>query len=300
MLTRLSYYYWSLRFPRWRDFVDMSFGIDARYARCKPFWARHIAICKELQSKLLVRVPSGSSVAVLGAGRLFDIDVELLCQRAGRICLYDADPSLVPYWRRAFAGREFEPHITDLTGTLTAWTETLVTALKQRPNIAGVIDVLNGLTQNLQAPPKIECDVILSLNVLSQLPIYWRDRVTQLLTKRLRLKTDQHGNFPDELLSALDNSMAALQRQHLEILQDSSARWILLSSDLHFMYYVTSHAHWQVDPAIHCAMTDPPLGSPYRLLERDSWLWHIAPQHLENAEHGAIHEVQAWMFESAF
>lgn len=275
----------------------MSYGIRARYARCKLYWARHLAICKELQAELWQRVPTGSSVAVLGAGQLIDLDIAALKKHAGKVTLYDADPSLRRVWGRALRGHSHESKVLDLTGRLQDWSLVLAERLADEPGIEEVAECLRALPLRIRLPLKISSQAIISLNVLSQLPIYWRDRVAEMLRRHAGIESDEHGRYAEPLHAALTETMAVLQREHLELLKNSDARWVLLSTDVNFMYYVSSHSNWQVEPALHFRLPEPPLEEAFDLLKRDSCLWHIAPQGIEETKFGAIHEVQAWLLE---
>jgi hypothetical protein len=61
--------------------------------------------------------------------------------------------------------------------------------------------------------------------------------------------------------------------------------------DIQFFYYHADKVHWQVEPALE--LTDPIVLLNFNIDFQDQWFWHIAPQGIEQAEYGVIHDVRA-------
>lgn len=327
MLELLRYWQLKFRYPTHGDFLAMGYGIAARERRARRFWRGHLRNCWALQQKALpllaqrkaasssAESPNGGAtvISVLGAGRLFDLDRAVLEGSATALHLFDADPGCLRVWQRV-AGRQpgakIIPHLVDLTATLDRWQKDLrrflVSTTRHSPDFVRDfaaflrrLTVPHGstLAKSLALP---HADLVISLNLLSQIPIYWRDRVHSLVQQLHGLDTDDEGQYPDELQRALEHSMAALQQQHRELLVHSGAALVLLISDRSFFYYRRDVSPWQEHPALFGLAARSLKQLPgYRLREQESWLWHLAPQGIEQPGHGEIHEVWGGLFEIA-
>lgn len=304
MLKALSYYYSAFKHPKVKDFIDMGFGIDARYQRSKSFWNRHLELCKNFQIQALDELPHGALISVLGAGSLLDIHTELLARKFSRIDLYDANPSAEKMWNKKFANLnvQIKSQIQDLSGCLEEWTSRLTSfAGKYTRNSENVDSAVSEFLLNLKAPRldifNEKPDVVFSVNLLSQIPIYWRDRVHSILAKSLGIRTNEAGSYAQNLEDALEKSMGELQAQHLALLAGSGGERIVLINDQEFLYYTSEHSLWQSEKALYI---DPTLSLPaYKLTAEDSWFWHIAPQGIEERDYGCIHDVKARVFARA-
>lgn len=303
LLNALKIYsdYW--RFPQVRDYLRMGYGIEVRYKRCRPFWEKHLKLCQSFQSRTLEGASDLNlkSLAVLGAGRLYDLALPEVLGRFERIDLFDIDPSVKNSWQRlvklAKPKQQVNFHFCDLSGSIQAWSNELRLFLSTQRKVD--LMAASSFFQNLSlrdAPDLSSFDCIFSLNLFSQISIYWRDRVFSYFADFWNLDSDAHGRFAPELQNALESSQRKLEEQHLQSLAASKASVITLISDRFFYYYQKDKTEWQVEPALQ-------LGSEVRLTgynksAADSWLWHIAPQDVEQAGYGIIHEVFAEEFRS--
>ena len=287
-------------YPELADFLDMGLGIEARHARCKSFWEKHIECCRSFQRRWTETLPKGIAACVLGAGRLYDIETDILLTKCSSLTLVDADPSVITAWDRFASEAPPKVMITssveDITGSMKAWTFKLEEFVKGTRNARNEEDAVRFL-DNLEVEPGIALgrfDLILSMNVLSQIPIYWRERVHKIFSRVWKLETDDDGNYGHGLKEALERSQQRLEAQHRTLLEESGAPIILLSTDRFFHYYKKDAALWKTEDAlIGGASFDL---RNYDLAERDSWLWHIAPQDIEQEGYGIIHEVVAHAF----
>lgn len=289
----LQYYYLRLRWPQAYDFLDMGFGIEARYQRCRKFWSHHLSNCIAFQKRHLAD-ESRPTLAILGAGRLYDVDLAALSRMYSAISLYDADPSCRAHWARCSSlSPSLSFNIVDLTGCLESWTSSFKQFLRSssRINEASLSSFLSALRP--PDPPDLSCSACLSLNLLSQIPIYWRDRTQRLLKQYWRYDTDEHGNYSRSVQQALESSMRALQEQHLKLLSQTRAARIVMLFDSKFLYYRSNSSQWQSERSLFIT---PPILPGYEISESASWLWDIAPQGVEQKEYGIAHEVQALSF----
>jgi len=269
---------------RSRDFLRMGVGIRDRYERCREWWEPHLRCTRAF---LASEMQSAGSVAVLGAGRLFDIDLEGLRERFQTVTLFDADPSCRAEWKRV-AGRDFGTRIfgevRDLTEALEAWTEPLARAAA-RGDLRGYLGSLDAPVPGWSLE---EFDAVISLNILGQIPLYWRDRV---LAARPDLSEEEWG--------ALLDSMGRLQVAHLQALTRSPAKQVAIVSDTEYYFYHVDETHWRVEPALFGEAKElfATLSSSAARGSVDTWLWHLAPQFIESDDEGEIHRVEACLLQ---
>jgi hypothetical protein len=260
-----------------RDFVDRGGAIVQRYNRCAPFWRAHLDLTASFINDY---APISSSVAVLGAGRLLDIDLLHLLERCQEVHLFDADSAAVARWKSVSGksyGRRVFGHVLDLTECLDAWSKGLAAAVRA--------DRLSEYLDRCHAP--IPCwggfrfDGFISLNILGQIPLYWRDRVLA-----------QAKVLSDREWAALSASMERLQVGHLRGLSARSDSWVIMVTDTEYYFYQSDKSDWRVEGALFAeakTVCDEFFGSSVS----DTWLWHIAPQFIESDDEGEIHRVEA-------
>ncbi len=273
----------------------MGIGIVMRRDRAKTYWEKHISLCKEFQRTALSAHKWGGSgsIAVLGAGHLFDIDLELLTDKFEKIALFDANPSLREFWRKKAANhrsREIRFNIIDISGGVSGWSTELRGKFRsaQIRTVSELIQYLDGL--RVQPVEIGRFDYIFSVNLLSQIAVYWRDRAHELILRYLKIDTDRNGEYEAALQAALAGSMRRLEEEHLALLARSAARGVLLCSDTEIYYYKHEQAEWQIEQALRLSERIRVSGFSEKF--SDSWLWHIAPQGVEQRDFGIIHRVE--------
>lgn len=262
------------------DFVRMGKGIEARHKRCADYWAPHISCTKNFITR---HVTPGGSIAILGAGRLLDIDLSALLPLFSEVHLYDADPCAVAAWKRvsgAAYGRTVFGHTEDITNSLATWTSGLSKASKR----GELTEYLDGLVTRPGQWESFGFDGVISLNVIGQLPLYWRDRVLELTDT---LSRDEE--------RALVDSMARLQTAHVAALKRAPKAWAIAITDTEYYSYQVDYPQWEVTDALHgetrASLNHTEHGTT--IVEHDAWLWHLAPQFVESDTEGAIHRVEA-------
>lgn len=259
------------------------------------YWEPHLRCSKEFQSIACATLkPAPSSFTILGAGRLLDFPDETFLRPDSTVHLVDADPALGPYWRRcakhgSAAGATVIPHFTEITGRLESWTTATRRWLRanRTPSTADLVRLLDTLPLITRDPlvlsPK---DVVVSLNLLSQIPIYWRERLLGLIRSNAPQLLRDEQTLIEPIEHCIRQLARMLQQEHLDDLALLGRRLTIIISDVEFYYYRNDQAAWQVEPALHGLAL--PQGD-----RRDSWYWHIAPQGIEEPDYGAIHKVQA-------
>lgn len=291
----LQFLYWRLRRPELSDFVDMGLGIEARASRCADAWRPHFEAVHALEQAAIARVAGMPSLAVLGAGRLLDLAADIP-GRVSRMDLYDLDPSArrgaIVKCRRC---PEVKFHLLDLSGGVLTWKRALGKLICQKPTPDPEY-----LSQQLDAfeisPPSLveRADVLFSLNVLGQIPLYWRDAAAAMLERACGVELDEHGDLPIPWYAPIARGMQRLQRAHLSSLNASGAALVLLISDERFEYHRDGRVLLSEDAVLE--PIEPGLGA-YRVIERRSWDWELAPQDLEGAEFGVRHRMTGLLFE---
>jgi hypothetical protein len=259
------------------DFNRMGSAIEQRFRRCASWWRPHLEATAHFVSH---NIPESNSVAVLGAGRLLDIDLLGLLSRCRSVHLFDADSSAVSRWR-SVSGREYGRrvfgHVLDLTGSMQSWTKGLAAASRG----GALTEYLQRCETSVPSWAHESFDGYISLNILGQIPLYWRDRVFMVKQDLL-----------DGEAVALEISMGRLQCAHLEGLAARSTPWAILITDTEYYSYRSDESEWRVESAL-CGDAK----EVYRTLcsgcARDRWLWHVAPQFVEDDDEGEIHLVEA-------
>ncbi len=267
------------RWLHW-DFIRMGKGIESRYSRCSSYWEPHLECTRDF---IEAHVQPGGRLAILGAGRLLDVDLKKLLTQFSEIHLFDADPSVLRTWRKTsgVAFREkVTPRILDVTGSLQSWSVGIASAVRQG-ELEGYLD---SLVPQKGAWESERFDGVISLNLVGQIPLYWRDRVLAAA-----------GALSAAEERALIASMARLQSAHLYALDQHSRSWSIVITDTEYYTYRVDHPEWEVEPALHGEVRSALHAPPQRMtrLGSECWLGHLMPQFVESDEEGYIHRVEA-------
>jgi hypothetical protein len=206
-----------------------------------------------------------------------------LIPQFSEIHLFDADRSVLRAWRKTsgIAFRETViPRIVDVTGSLNAWSSGLAPAIRGRE----LKEYLTSLVPHQGVWESERFDGGISLNLVGQIPLYWRDRV---LAAARDLSVDEE--------RALIDSMARLQSAHVQALRKQVRSWFILITDTEYYTYHVDTPEWEVEPALHGNVRQELLEPCPRMQRHGSacWLWHLMPQFVESQSEGHIHRVEA-------
>lgn len=293
------------RDPAARRYLRQGLGIAERERKLHRYWLAHFERSKAAQRRWLEDT-DGIDLAVLGAGRLFDFASDTLPARFQRVLLIDADPSCADRWRSELRGVELEPRIGDLTGCIERWQQELS---HFHGDWEQTLEHVRRIAKPTDHPMPFAADAVLSLNVMSQLPIGWQDCVEDFLGRRFG--TRNVDGREDEWLSAVEPGAKWIVEQHLAALAASHARSVLLITDMEYAEYRGgpnsvrwSDGTWGADPGLRVDVTpalyalDPVAAMRgYTLRWQDSWLWDIAPIGIESPNCGTVHRVAAMAFD---
>lgn len=259
----------------------MGKGIEARHARCAGYWEPHLRCTRGF---IASHARPGGRLAILGAGRLLDVDLGALLPRFSEIHLFDADPTVLKIWRKA-SGVTFRdrvvPRITDVTGSLQEWSAGLGQAVRQRR----LAEYLNSLQPRHGMWEDEGFDGVISLNLSGQIPIYWRDRVMSIAR-----------DLSEAEERALIDSMALLQGAHVRAVRRRARSWSIMITDTEYYTYTVDRSEWEVEPALYGTVMEQ-IHAPVKGVEKivdGRWLWHLVPQFVESEHEGTIHRVEAF------
>lgn len=310
MIAKLArYYYYKLRGSKFLDFIDHGFGIEARFSRHKKAWHPHLSSCKDfliksIEENRLLQNTAFKDICILGAGRLLDIPQLSFSKNFDKIYLVDADPTCMSAWQKFKRNSQAEVafEFSDISSRLEQWSDSLILFFKNQKiqntsNLESLITtnlefLLNQTIQKQWPCPKTE--IIVSLNLLSQIGVYWRDRVFSIFKKycpQLIIDDQIHSKQIELIISKMIN---LLESEHLELLLNSKAKFIITLYDDELYYYSKKQSQWQTENAIS---TQSDLNLPgFKTTHSKCWLWHIVPQGSEHKDYGEIHRVQARCF----
>ena len=237
------------RFPQGHSlgFLRMGLGIEHRAVRHRDAWRSHIEASQGAERRWLsdIRGKKLGSVAVIGAGRLYDCALHDLCRCFSAIHLIDADPACLPAWRKArtaYPDTAFHFHLVEITGRLTDWSKRFSAAAKKRNWTASLkeLEEIGAESAEFTSPldrflAEHQPDAVLSLNLMSQLPVMWQDLVERVL--RAKFGTAETTAKEEEWIAAYAPSARLLVREHLRSLASSGAPRILLITDVEYLSY---------------------------------------------------------------
>lgn len=305
----MSFSDWIAARFRYRRFARGGHNIARRYATLQPYWQPHLDASKAVQKDWDV---SGKRLLVLGPGRLLDFSLEL-AERFEEVLLLDADPTATAKWRalaKDLKGRvSVDYDLRELTLKYDPWQMYLADRLSNAPARARWQAALDSLREMIAVPtPRLPAaDAVLSLNVLSQLPIGWQEIVEELLVDSFGRKFVQQRE--QEWVEALLPSGLRLVQDHFDAIASTRCRSALVITDTQYTEYrgvpAYERGEYAPPPAGGEHTTWPALCNAdletilpgWRRRVVGEWVWHIAPYGLEREPYGTFHNVAAWRFD---
>lgn len=223
-------------------YVREAIAIEARYKRCRTAWAPHLKNCKDEILKAVAPLKKDDKVMILGSGALHDVPVtEILAQGLDLICV---DIVHLPQIRRQYKELTFIEK--DITG--------LVEPLYQA----------DPLPENYDVAWEIDADLVISLNILSQLPLCLVDYAKK-----------RKQPLPDDFAKRVTAA-------HLDWLKSLETS-ILIIGDVERLYYKGVE------------LVERKTASPVQLPEPDTlWDWHVAPRGEADPQINILHKVGVW------
>ena len=284
MLTIGRYLIARYRFPELDrlGILTGGIGIRKRARTLGRYWNEHLKRSRATIERWIDLHP-GKSVAVLGAGSLLDLNLSHLSRRFAEITLVDADPLLLPQWKRLakrHSHSTFAFETIEITRLLLPWSQELARSLEKHPrksaeSWAQALKTIRSIPEQLslninssaessvarETPtvPKQRAlslsgyDCVISLNLLSQLPLCWQDAVGRELMSR----------FGEEWLARHEESWLLAAREggqklvlgHLAQLARSDAAQIILLTDVEYLFYHSSAYRLVEEPPLYWKST---------------------------------------------
>jgi hypothetical protein len=292
-----------------RRFLQMGYGIEQRTRGLKTYWQPHFEESRRIQREWF---RPGSQLTVLGAGRLNDFALDDALREFDHLHFVDADPLAAKTWAKISRSTG---EIREISGALKPWLEHLAGR-----EWGATLQCLRRIADEIPAETYYpEGDAVLSLGIVSQIPIAWQEAVEDLLQRQFTPQwTKRHEK---EWLTAIEPSARYLIEEHVRSLGRNGAQRILIIGDLDYIYYrgpiTYRRRNWEPPPIqfvdgtatsarpeplefeVCSALYDLEPGDPpgYRRLPMGTWLWHISPLGIENIREGIIHRVGAVAFE---
>ena len=222
----------------------MGLGIKARATARHSRWKNHLQLSKDFFYSHIGSTSAGGTMLIIGAGRFYDFPVDL-CNQFDSVTIVDADPIAIWINRFRFFGA------------------------KKTKFFCQCADISTWRSTNDK-----KFDVVISLNLLGQIPLYHRDRMRDGF-----LATAEGAN---QYLAIRKK----LQLHHLQLVKDLGSK-VLVTFDREFYSYDPMIAPWEEELALDSDVQSVVL--PYI---KSTWLWHIA-----DSPEGAIHRIGAAILE---
>ncbi|MEP7361723.1 MAG: hypothetical protein ABI972_00575, partial [Acidobacteriota bacterium] len=224
-----------------------------------------------------------------------------------------ADPTCSGKWRALgdkLKGRvEVDYDLRELTLKYDPWQMNFaerISRITHDSQWAGALEALRHMI-DVPTPHLPHADAVLSLNVLSQLPIGWQEIVEELLNEKFGKKfVKQH---EQEWVEALLPSGRTLVEDHFAAITSTRCRNAMVITDLEYTEY---RGVPKFDPALYApapttgeqttwsAICNVDLNTVlpgWRRQLISEWRWHIAPLGLEAPDQGTFHSVGAYRFD---
>lgn len=232
-------------------YLRETIAIEARYKRCIKHWAPHLEKCKGQIITATDKLAPLSTIMILGSGSFLDIPISILLEKNFKLICVDIIH--LPRLKKRY------PEITFITKDVTGMAKPLYTAVKEG----------KCFIKDPEWALKEKPDLIVSLNLLSQLPI-------KLLAYAEKNRFELDENFQDRLILS-----------HINWLKKQETKTLLVS-DIKREYY-------QNDSLMESVPSLPPFKQLGLNSPSDKWLWEIAPTGEADKEISIKHTVGAWI-----
>ncbi|NOZ66369.1 MAG: hypothetical protein GXP00_07730 [Alphaproteobacteria bacterium] len=223
-------------------YVREAIAIEARYKRCRTAWASHLEKCHQHIITAAERRAPNSTIMIIGSGALHDVPMAALS--AYNLNLVDIVH--LPKVRRRYRN---DPNVTFLEQDVTG----LALPMYQNGTALGM-------------PPSLpKADLVISLNILSQLPL------------NLIKYAEKHS------IPLPDGFARSVMTDHLALLKTIAPHALIIGDrERHYKKGETL-------VEIETALPDIDLPEPM-----ETWPWHIAPEGELDKDISLIHQVGCW------
>ena len=243
-------------------YLHEAIAIDARYRRCQKSWHEHLSKTKLEIQKAVEATEGRQRIVILGAGSAHDIPLDYLLREFRQVVLVDV-VFLKPLRKLAEKTSNLNLVEEDVTGLANR-----ITSLKL------------GVKRDqfpLPRPPEkllVPTDLVISCNLLSQLPIQIRNHLA--------------GEAGEQENPALDDYCRQIITSHLDWLPCFNAS-VLLVTDLERLLFPVNKQKNQV-------VRDNALYYIELTSQGVQWIWDIAPRPEIDPDYDLKHLVGSFFF----
>ncbi len=242
------------RYVRTMGYLREVIGIGVRYRRCKADWQPHLDRSRDWIRQAIARCPSHRKAVILGSGRLYDAPLQDLATAFDEVVLVDLIHPLPARWRcRRLAN--VQRVSADVTGVLEPL-QTIAYAGGTLPTSQPALFLDDS-----------EVDLVVSLNILSQLPII----PERFLRRWLRFTECDIATFGRQLMAA---QIAYLQRFGGVMCSIADVAFLTVDADEQIV---------KEEDALRG------LALPWSGAE---WIWRLAPRGAGRTKTGYYHRVR--------
>lgn len=235
------------RYVKKMGYLREAIAIEARVKRCQSAWQPHLDRCKSLIINEAKKLPVGSQIMILGSGGFHDVPIKRLLALKHQITCIDIIH--LPKTKKRFPEVKFEER--DVTGL----NENIFYSIHNSTSFKPATQWLFS-----QKP-----DLIISLNLLSQLPLKMSEYAE---THNYKLESA----FKEKVIK---DHIIWLNKQNKEV---------LMISDISRNYMKNGAMLETVS-----ALPDLDLPDPF-----ESWIWDIAPKGEADRDINITHNVGSW------
>ncbi|RME59873.1 MAG: hypothetical protein D6780_04445, partial [Candidatus Dadabacteria bacterium] len=261
------------------------------------YWKAHIENSSLMQINNLTGI---NSLLIIGAGNLIDCPIKKLLNLVRKITLLDLDPACRSLWAkygfsRTSAYRSYL--ITDITNCLFSWSikfEKEVSLYRREKALKKAEELLFSFCQKEIAVPLFnKFEAVVSLNILSQLFIYFSEKALSTL---LKCKVLEQSIYNSEVIRYLDIISKKIENHHLKTCFSLAKKKVIIISDKLFIYYQAENPLWEEVEAVRWDFKTA-AKKGWRLKECSSWYWNIVPLNTEIEGGGRVNLVKGSVFE---
>jgi hypothetical protein len=207
-------------------------GIKSRYLRNQKPWQSHLQNCHDVIVNFCEQNPQAESMAILGSGFLQEVPIKFILNHFKKIYLYDL---VFPREVRALAKQHTKIELVEC-------------------DLSGALEFLQNGKLRMRSPYfQIPADLVLSVNLLSQLPL----KPYQWILDKKLAEVSECEKFCREII-----------KNHLRLLKQSSQPSLLIS-DYEKVFYDRNQNLIESQSSLFSV---PISGQKLR-----TWDWHIAP-----------------------
>jgi hypothetical protein len=212
-------------------------GIRRRHKKFNTNWSTHLTNSKNCITQWIDSLENTKELQILGAGDLLDFPKTQIIERFNKVYLTDVSLNCLNSWNKLqdmFPKTELIPVFQDISLIIDSWSKSILN-LKSH-NLEDYLLYLQNIAKI--SPPKahtfIKTKNIVSLNLLSQIPIVWQHFIFNFLEKKFN--KNKITQSTEKIISAITPSAQQLVDCHLNALIPKNKGSNLIISDIKYFF----------------------------------------------------------------